>query len=210
MKTISLALASALTAVIGFAQPVLAQSLDQTGSSSQRSAGDSDDMDRGGAMTSGESRSRDRGSWHGRRDEDSSGPGGRTGSGGRHGGRLGEGGGMEMRRGLMERHHQMMMGAMSGGARFRFTRGDARIDVQCPAQENMRVCVAAATELLDKIVSLHGNGSHESKATGSGSTPQTSGSGLDRGRAPGADQQDEDNVPAPGHDSMPNRPGDQM
>ena len=199
MKTISLALASALTAVIGFAQPVLAQSLDQSGSSNQRSAGNSDDMDRGGAMTSGQSRSDDRGSWRGRRDEDSSGPG-RTGSGERHGG------GMEMRRGLMERHHQMMMGGTSG-ARFRFTRGDARIDVQCPAQENLRACVSAATELLDKIVSLHGNGPHESKATGSG-TPQTSGSGLDRGRAPGANQQNEENGSGIGNDS--NLPDDRM
>jgi hypothetical protein len=61
---------------------------------------------------------------------------------------------MHQRMGAMWRR-RMMMQAM-GGARFHFTRGNARIDVRCSAQEDMQACVRAAGELLDKVAELHG------------------------------------------------------
>jgi hypothetical protein len=66
------------------------------------------------------------------------------------------------------RHHDMggddhmgMMGMMMRprGAHFRFRRGDARIDIQCPARESLQSCVEAATELIDRVSRL---GSHPS------------------------------------------------
>lgn len=59
------------------------------------------------------------------------------------------------------RHHDMgghmgMMGMMMRprGAHFRFRRGDARIDIQCPARESLQNCVEAAGELIDKVSRL--------------------------------------------------------
>ncbi len=41
-----------------------------------------------------------------------------------------------------------------GGARFQFSRGDARIDIRCPQNETLQSCVQAASQLIDKVHSL--------------------------------------------------------
>ncbi|MEJ2376947.1 MAG: hypothetical protein P8Y71_16545 [Pseudolabrys sp.] len=41
------------------------------------------------------------------------------------------------------------------GAHFRFVRGNARIDIQCPAGKSMQDCVDAASTLIDKVAKLH-------------------------------------------------------
>ena len=41
-----------------------------------------------------------------------------------------------------------------GGARFRFSRGDAHIDIRCPQNESLQNCVLAASQLIDKVQSL--------------------------------------------------------
>ena len=49
------------------------------------------------------------------------------------------------------------MGSMmrrGGGARFQFSRGDARIDIRCPQNEALQDCVQAASQLIDKVHSL--------------------------------------------------------
>src|SRR5674476_935214 len=49
-------------------------------------------------------------------------------------------------------------GAMhDGGAHFRFTRGNARIDIKCPTNEDVEHCVKAAGELVDKVMSMKEN-----------------------------------------------------
>ncbi len=50
-------------------------------------------------------------------------------------------------RGMMHRMH----GHGDGAAFFRFRRGDAEIDIRCPATENVQACVVAAGSLMDKI-----------------------------------------------------------
>src|SRR3954453_15693990 len=69
--------------------------------------------------------------------------------------------------GLHDMHHFGMMGggrmgmrdggsreeSGSGGARFRFQRGDARIDTRCGKNEPMNLCVEGASRLIDKIMS---------------------------------------------------------
>jgi len=39
----------------------------------------------------------------------------------------------------------------SPGARFTFTRGNARVDIQCPANQSLKECVDAASTLIDKV-----------------------------------------------------------
>ena len=48
----------------------------------------------------------------------------------------------------MMRHHRP---EGDGAAFFRFRRGDAEMDVKCPAMENVQACVAAAGSLMDKV-----------------------------------------------------------
>jgi hypothetical protein len=65
--------------------------------------------------------------------------------------------------GMMGRHMGMMMGARERGARFHFKRGDATIDIRCPADEDVGACVNAASKLIDKIATMGGEhpaGSH--------------------------------------------------
>ncbi len=40
------------------------------------------------------------------------------------------------------------------GAHFRFVRGDARIDIQCPANQPLKDCVDAASTLIDKVAHM--------------------------------------------------------
>lgn len=44
-----------------------------------------------------------------------------------------------------------MPGRSGGGAHFRFSQGDARIDIRCPQNKSLQNCVQAAGQLLDKI-----------------------------------------------------------
>ena len=41
-----------------------------------------------------------------------------------------------------------------GAAFFRFRRGDAEMDIKCPATENVQACVAAAGSLMDKVTGM--------------------------------------------------------
>jgi hypothetical protein len=80
--------------------------------------------------------------------------GGREGPGGgwrddmHHFGMMG-GGRMGMREG-----GQRGGGGGSGGAHFRFQRGDARIDIRCGDNEPMSLCVDGASRLIDKVMSM--------------------------------------------------------
>lgn len=40
------------------------------------------------------------------------------------------------------------------GARFRFSRGNAKIDIRCPQNDSLQDCVEAASRLIDKLHSL--------------------------------------------------------
>ncbi len=51
--------------------------------------------------------------------------------------------------GMRHMHH----GRGDGAAFFRFRRGDAEMDIKCPAMENVQACVAAASTLMDKVAS---------------------------------------------------------
>ena len=52
--------------------------------------------------------------------------------------------------GMMHHGHQRDDGA----AFFRFRRGDAEMDIKCPASENVQACVAAAGSLMDKVAGI--------------------------------------------------------
>ena len=41
-----------------------------------------------------------------------------------------------------------------GAAFFRFRRGDAEMDIKCPATESVQTCVAAAGALMDKVTGM--------------------------------------------------------
>lgn len=56
------------------------------------------------------------------------------------------------RMGMRERGGREESG--SGGARFRFQRGDARIDIRCGDNESMSQCVEGASRLIDKVMSM--------------------------------------------------------
>ncbi len=80
---------------------------------------------------------------------------------------------MEGRMGRMW-HHRMMMGMMrSQAARFNFSNGEARMNVQCPSTESLQDCVQAAGQLLDKISNLRKSAGGSSTSSGStrGSIP---------------------------------------
>jgi hypothetical protein len=46
------------------------------------------------------------------------------------------------------------MAGMRSGARFKFSRGDAYIDIRCPQNETVQNCFQAASQLIDKVQSL--------------------------------------------------------
>lgn len=65
-----------------------------------------------------------------------------------------------------------------GGARFRFSRGNATIDIKCPPNEPLQNCVEAASRLIDKVHSLgptpenrQGPGPGPESRPGAGVTP---------------------------------------
>src|ERR1019366_6126024 len=137
MKILSLAPAMALAAIVCSAQPTLAQPYDQSGSSAGSQA--QSDMNGPDQQNRDWDRDRDRQrqpNW---------------------GHQLGEQGGMRPHAGWMG-HQAWGRGAMhDGGAHFRFTRGNARIDIKCPANEDVERCVKAAGELVDKVMSMKEN-----------------------------------------------------
>jgi hypothetical protein len=64
---------------------------------------------------------------------------------------------------IMRGHPGWMMGPRAGwrrwhhnrgGAHFRFARGNARIDIQCPADQSLKDCVDAASTLIDKVAHM--------------------------------------------------------
>jgi hypothetical protein len=165
-----------LAAAIGCAQPAFAQTQDQTG------AMPTDQASQDAHATTGAG-SAGRGNW--RDDEQDSAASERDGSGNSRG-QWNDRGRMVMRMGPMWRHRQMMMGAM--GAHFRFTRGNARIDVRCSVQEDTEACVRAAGQLIDKIAELHESADRDN----------TTGSAGDGGDRRGGAASEDEQSDAPG------------
>ena len=196
MKIAAFALASTFALVVGSAQPVLAQTQDQTGAGARPYAQDRSDMDNGSATT-GANTDEQNGNW---RDDDSEREGVRR-----------DRQWNERRMGMgpmMLRRHRMMMNAM-GGAHFHVARGKARIDISCPAQANLQSCVHAATELLDKIAELrHGGGNTTGSATED--NDRTNGSGLGRNQSDQDDAMPRAVRPDSGDPQTPRVPGDHM
>jgi len=137
MKIISLAPAMALAAIVGSAQPTLAQPNVQSGDTAGGQA--QSDMNGPDHENRGWDRDQDRqpSNWEHHRGE--------------------QGGGMGPHAGGMG-HAALGRGTMhDGGAHFRFTRGNARIDIKCPTNEDVEHCVKAAGELVDKVMSMKEN-----------------------------------------------------
>jgi hypothetical protein len=65
-----------------------------------------------------------------------------------------EQGAMGSRAGWMGHHNRRCGARGEGGAHFRFIRGDARIDIKCPANEDVEHCVKAAGDLVEKVMSM--------------------------------------------------------
>lgn len=80
----------------------------------------------------------------------------------------------------------------ANAAHFVFQRGRARIDITCPQVFALNDCVQAATELLDKIHSLHDGQPHRAAAASPGSDQVP---GADAGN--GNDQQPRPGGPNP-------------
>ena len=101
------------------------------------------------------------------------------------------------RESMADRMHRMMMwrAAHEGGASFRLRRGQAEIDIRCPAAEPVAACVAAAGTLLDKVASMRNPG-----ATEPGSADGQGGSGQPGSGQPGSGGQN-----APGGQAAPSR-----
>ncbi|MEJ2623589.1 MAG: hypothetical protein P8Z80_03325 [Pseudolabrys sp.] len=62
---------------------------------------------------------------------------------------------MGPRAGWMGRHACWRHHHRQRGARFTFTRGNARVDIQCPANQSLKDCVDAAGTLLDKVMRMN-------------------------------------------------------
>jgi Ni/Co efflux regulator RcnB len=57
--------------------------------------------------------------------------------------------------GMFRAHHPWMFGhSDAAAARFRFQRGDSRIDVRCADHESTSVCVDSAIRLMDKVMTM--------------------------------------------------------
>lgn len=144
MKIVPLVVATAVAAVIG-SSPLLAQSADAPSANTPQS---------GSAMNApthpGQSQwDRDR-DWY-RSGRQQGGPGfgwmGPWMMGPRAGWMMGQ------RPGWMGRHAAWRQ-RPPRGARFTFTRGDARVDIQCPASQSLKDCIDAASTLIDKVAGM--------------------------------------------------------
>jgi hypothetical protein len=175
-------LATAVAAVIGSA-PLLAQSADTQSGNTSQSAPQMNPPTHPGANQW--ARDRD---WYARP--------GVPGYGwmGPHAGWMMGGGGP----GWMMGHRPGWMGHHAGwrrghrgprGARFTFTRGNARVDIQCPANQPLKECVDAASTLIDKVGSMGPPAPGQPK-------PPAGNSGPNPGNMPGG--------------NMPNMPGNRM
>jgi hypothetical protein len=219
MKIAALALASALAAIAGSAQPGFAQSTNQNSDQSQYGQDQNrTQYDQTGSQHMNESQPNMNGSMNDEEegDENSYTTGQNTGNpqGNQNGpnwrnqnpdsnrGDL-ERGRMEGRMGRWHRH--MMMGR-SDGASFSFRNGPARMTVHCPSGEALQPCVNAATQLLEKIGSMK-NLRDNSQTNGRGMSGST-------GMSPSEDQSDSsaNSTTMPGTQSIPhsqpNLPGD--
>lgn len=144
MKIVSLVLITACVAVIGSA-PLHAQSTDtQTGSTPKT------DSQLNAPTHPGPNQwDRDR-DWYAR-------PGIAQGGYGWMGpGMMGPNAGwmMGQRRAWMARHAAVHRQHQARGARFIFQRGNARVDIQCPADQSLKDCVDAAGTLIDKVTRM--------------------------------------------------------
>jgi hypothetical protein len=179
MKIASFVLATALVAVVGSVQPTFAQPNDSSGDHGGNSSESGSDMNAPTNPRNNWDRDRDWGSDH----ED-------------HGMRGGQGD----HEGMWRRHHMGMMGRRMGmmgmmgarerGARFHFKRGDATIDIRCPADQDVGACVNAASKLIDKIATMGGEhppGPHANPPPPNSAPPPggTNGNGNQGNNGPG-------------------------
>ena len=144
MKIVSLLLAASVAAAIGSA-PALAQSADTQSDNSPQSGPQMNAPTHPGP----DQWARDR-DWYGR---PGMGPGGYGWMGPRmmnpHAGWM-----MRQRPDWMERHAELRHHHGSRGARFTFTRGNARFDIRCPGNQSLKDCVDAASTLIDKVMAM--------------------------------------------------------
>ncbi len=72
-------------------------------------------------------------------------------------------------------------GGHAGGAHFMFKRGNEKIVIQCPGDENINVCVNAASRLMDKLKSMDNQGSGQPNRTPpTSSNPKSNNSNFNR------------------------------
>ena len=175
MNIASLALASALAAIVGSAQPAAAQTQDQTGAATIDRAAPEDNATPGSANADRRDDEDRDPALSGRRDDEGAAR------------RWNERGPTMMRmRPVMPQRQMMLRGT---GAHFHFARGKARVDVVCSPQEDSEACVRAAGELIDKIAELRGGGGDRDSMSGS--------AGRDDERS-GTQSEERDDSGAPG------------
>ena len=102
-----------------------------------------------------------------------------------------------MRRHAGWRHHHRPR-----GARFTFTRGNARVDIQCPADQSLKDCVDAASTLIDKVMRMN----PPPPRPGAPKSPPPPNGAQDGGAAPGGkaptDKTPSDKAPGPSGKSL--------
>jgi hypothetical protein len=164
MKVVPLAIATALAATLGSVPASFAQPYGQNNQGNNQSEYQSDTMGAGNQAQNDDDWRRGRAE---DRDQDANRDRDRGGAARWHhrwGPRMGSMGQMDHRG----------RGPMLQGAHFHFVRGNARVDIQCPPQNDMQSCVQAAGQLLDKIGILAEPGAGtNSSGTGSSGTPAT-------------------------------------
>jgi hypothetical protein len=135
MKSMQLALAAAIIGTVGVLQPVNAQPTEQSGI-------------RAGNQT----------------EQNANMPNEDCGPRGMHRGMMGA------NRGMMGWNRGMMGprgwggGPRNTGAHFHFSRGNASIDIRCPADQAVERCVRAAGDVIDKVMNIKQTGPAENPA----------------------------------------------
>ena len=152
MKVVPLAIATALAATLGSVPASFAQPYGQNNQGNNQSEYQSDTMGAGNQAQNDDD-------WRRGRAEDGDVPLAPS---------------LGPRMGSMGQMDHRGRGPMLQGAHFHFVRGNARVDIQCPPQNDMQSCVQAAGQLLDKIGILAEPGAGtNSSGTGSSGTPAT-------------------------------------
>lgn len=164
MRIVPLTVATALAAIIGSVPASFAQPYDQNNRGDDNQSQYQSDMTGPGYQAQNED------GWHRGRAEDRDQDRDRD-WGQRSHHRWGPG------MGFMGPMSRSARGPMTQGARFHFARGNARIDIQCPPQNDMQSCVQAAGQLLDKLSSMQ-NSTLAKPDGGSSGTPETPPSNL--------------------------------